>query len=70
MSPALAWLGLFISLNQTATPQTLVLKPAMAAEATAVVGVGTLTLTAIYVQPLHGASKQPLVSIGIGVRVF
>jgi hypothetical protein len=65
----LAWLGLFISLNQTATPQTLV-KPAMAAEATAVVGVSKFTLTAIYIQPLHGASKQPLVSIGIGMRVF
>ncbi len=66
----LAWLGLFLSLNQTATPQQLVLKPAVAAEATAVVGVGRLTLTTIYIQPVHGPSKRPLVSIGLGMRVF
>jgi hypothetical protein len=64
----IAWLGLFISLNQTPL-LTTPLKPAIAAEATAVVGVGKLTITGIYIQPLHG-ERTPLVSLGVGMRVF
>lgn len=62
----LAWLGLFISLNHTAPVHTYVQKPQLAVEATAVVGVGKATVTAIYIQP----NGRPMVSVGVGVRVF
>jgi hypothetical protein len=67
--PTLAWLGLFLSLNQTAPIKTPFLQPGFAAEATAVVGVGKLTVTAIYIEPLQKQSPR-LLSIGVGIRVF
>lgn len=65
---SLAWLGLFLSLNQTA-PVRQPLHRGLAAEATVVVGVGKLTLTTIYVQPVE-RNQPALLSIGVGVRVF
>jgi hypothetical protein len=65
----LVWLGLFLSLNQTAPIKTPLLQPGLAAEATAVIGVGKLTLTAIYIEPLQKQSPR-LLSVGIGIRVF
>jgi len=63
-----AWLGLFLSLNQTAQVHTP-LKSAVAVEATAVAAVGKLTLTGIFIQPVQG-DKKPVYSVGLGVRVF
>lgn len=71
MTPLLAhlvWLGLYASLNQTALARQP-LTPSFAAEATAIVGVGKLTITAIYVQPVQRPAA-PLLSVGIGMRVF
>jgi hypothetical protein len=65
---SLAWLGLFLSLNQTA-PVQQPLHRGLATEATAVVGVGKLTLTTIYVQPLE-RNQPALLSVGLGMRVF
>lgn len=64
----LAWLGLFLSLNQTA-PVQQPLHRGLAAEATAIVGVGKLTVTSIYMRPLE-RNQPSLVSVGVGVRVF
>ena len=66
----IAWLGLFLSLNQTAPIRTPLLQPGLAAEATAVIGVGRLTVTTIYVHPVQRNTGGPLLSIGVGVRVF
>lgn len=66
MLPSLAWLGLYLSLNHTAPVTTYVQKPQLAVEATAVVGVGKLAVTAIYIQP----NGKPLLSVGVGMRVF
>jgi hypothetical protein len=65
----LAWMGLYLSLNQTAAIQSPFAQPGLAAEATAIVGVGKLTATVIYIQPLQRPNR-PLLSIGLGVRVF
>jgi hypothetical protein len=70
MTSPLVWLGLFLSLNQTAPIARPFAQPGLAAEATAVVGIGKLTLTTIYVQPVQRDGVGPLLSIGLGVRVF
>jgi hypothetical protein len=64
----LAWLGLYLSLNQNAIIREP-LKPSVAAEATAIVAVGKITLTAIYIQPLQKPAT-PLYSVGVGLRLF
>jgi hypothetical protein len=64
----LVWLGLYLSLNQTAAVSQP-LKPGLAAEATAIIGVGKLTVTAIYIEPLQKQAPR-LVSFGVGIRVF
>lgn len=65
----IAWLGLWLSLNQTARPTSLFVRPSLAVEATAIVGVGKLTVTVIAVRPLS-RYEPALVSVGVGVRVF
>lgn len=66
---SLAWLGLYISLNQTAPVQSVFTQQGMAAEATALIGIGKLTVTAIYIEPLQKPAPR-LVSLGVGIRVF
>lgn len=66
----IAWLGLYLSLNQTALVTQPLAQPGLAAEATAIVGVGKFTVTAIYVQPVQRGTVGPLLSLGVGVRVF
>lgn len=65
----MTWLGLWLSLNASVPCRPFALRPAPAAEATAVVQVGKLTLTAIYVQPLR-AGDPPIASFGVGLKVF
>jgi hypothetical protein len=69
MTPTLVWLGLFASLNQTAPIRQPLAQPGLAAEATAVIGVGKLTVTVIYIQPIQ-SPRTPLLSLGVGLRVF
>lgn len=70
MMGGLAWLGLFLSLNQTAPLRDIALRPALAAKATAVVGLGhRMSVTIIYIEPITKPAPR-LLSIGIGVRVF
>jgi hypothetical protein len=66
----IVWLGMYLSLNQTAPLRTPMAHPGLAAEATSIVGVGKLTVTVIYIQPVNGPFKTPLLSIGVGIRVF
>lgn len=68
MLEQIVWLGLYLSLNQTA-PLRQFVQPGFAAEATAIVGVGKLTVTAIYIQPIQ-QPRTPLLSVGVGIRVF
>jgi hypothetical protein len=67
---AAVWLGLYLSVNQTGLIRTPLAQPGLAAEATAIVGVGKATVTAIYIQPVQRGGVGPLVSVGVGFRVF
>lgn len=70
----LAWVGLWLTLNQTGfTPKEFVWKPAVSAEATALVTAGKLvTFTVIAGKPLHGPERKPylILNVDIGWKVF
>ena len=72
----LEWVGLWLSLSQTGfSPREFVSKPAVAAEATAIVNFGKyVSLTTIVGKPLHGPrdlrAPYAVISVDVGKRVF
>jgi len=68
MTPTIAWIGLWLSLNaNTAVVRSAT--PVPAAEATAVVNVGKLSVTTVFVRPLKRGEPN-IVSVGVGIKVF
>ncbi len=63
---SIVWLGLYLSLNYTTPVWFTPSKPAV--ETTAIVAIGKLTVTGIYIQPTE--KTKPLYSVGIGMRLF
>ena len=64
------WQGLFVGVEQTAMWRTPLAQPGITASAVALVGVGRVSVRAVYLQPLQSGGYGPAVQFGISTRLF
>ena len=69
MGLAIVWLGLFVGVEQTGLWRSPFQQPGLSESVTALVGVGQVTVRAVYIQPLQ-RHVGPALQVGVSVRVF
>jgi hypothetical protein len=67
---SLIWLGLFLSIEQTAHWQTPLAQPGLSSSVAAVVSIGKANVRAVYLQPLQSGGYGPAVQVGVSWRLF